>query len=222
MIRWLKRLCVLGMVVFAVTFVAVVFQANHMRDTHGGGQSVVGPYDAAIILGAGIEPDGLIPYTGRRRVAIGVDLLKAGKVGRLIISDGSRKQGTRRGAEDMADYAVSLGAPREALLLERESRSTLQNLLFSRVIAREHDLKTLVLVTDSVHLTRAELLAGYLDIQLAGLAAADVRREQGVFSTWPYLTREALAWWYNLGKAAAWSGLGWLGWTPEERSKYVK
>ena len=221
MIRRLRLFFRLGVLVLALTIAGVVYQANRMLERHAEGGSVEGTHDAALVLGSGIESDGLIAYSGRRRVRAGADLYHAGKVSRLILSDGSRNLGSRKGAQGMADYALSLGVPRDALLLELGSTSTFENILYAQAIATEHGLTRIVLVTDDMHLTRSALLADYLGLEISGMVAADARRGLGPFTTWPAYLRETLAWWYNLYKVAAWSLLGHAGWSVEDREDIV-
>ena len=221
MIRRTRFLFRLGVLVLAITIGAVVVQANRMLDRHGEGRSVEGAHDVALVLGAGIEPDGSIPYSGRRRVRAGVELYREGKVRFILLTDGSGARASKKGAQDMADFAQSLGVPREALVLELASRSTFQNLLHSQPIIDERGLQSVILITDDVHLSRSAMLADFLDFPVSGMVAADSRRGLGPFTTWPYYLREALAWWYNLYKAAIWSALGYAGWSAEDRAEFV-
>ena len=221
MIRRLTRLAALGLVLYAITLAGVFFQGDRMIERHGDGRSVTGGHDAAIVLGAGVRRDGLITPSSKRRVAVGVTLLQAGKVSRLILSGGKGQDGSKLSAAAMADYAVSLGAPWDALLLDSRALTTFQNIHLSQAIADEHDLRSLILVTDGLHLTRAKLLAELLGMKLSGISASDIRAGHSFRTYAPYYMREALAWWYNLGKAAVWSGLGWLGWSTEERADIV-
>ncbi len=220
--RWLRRLCLVALAVWALTAVAVVVAAAWMQHRHGEGRSLDQPVDAAIVLGAGIDPDQLAAYSSRRRVATGVALLRAGKARHLIMSGANSDPDGPSGAELMRDYALTLGAPPEAVLVEGRSGSTLQNLLFSFPLAEQHGFQRLALVTDHAHLLRAELLAAYFGRPEIGLVAAPGLEREGWEDIAQTIGREALAWWYNLGKVGMWSLLGALGMPPDERGEIVQ
>ena len=221
MIRRVRFLLRFGLLVLAITIGAVVLQANRMLERHGEGRSVEGTHDAALVLGAGIDADGRIGYSARRRVRAGVDLYKAGKVGLIIVSDGMEAPGSPRGAHRMAEFAQSLGVPKDVVVLESAARSTFENILNTQPIVAERGLTRVVLVTDDYHLTRSQMLAHFLKFELTGSVATDSGRGGAAFTTWPNYLREALAWWYNLYKATAWTVLGYAGWSAEDRESFV-
>lgn len=218
--RWLRRAVAAGALVLMLTAISVTAAAYIMQQRHGHGRSLDQPVDAAIVLGSGIDPDGVINYPARRRVATGVNLLRAGKVERLIMSGGMIELvGTSAGAM-MRDHALSLGAPEDAILVEGKARTTAENLQLSFRLARQAGLSRLAIVTDDFHLLRASWLARYF-----GECGIDLVSVRAVVSEPWYLmmrdiTRESAAWWYNLGKVALWSArdaLGLAG-TAEDRT----
>ncbi len=220
--RWLWRLCLAGLALWAATAFAVVAAAAWMQHLHGQGRSLEQPVDAAIVLGAGIDPDLLAAFSSRRRVAAGVALLREGKARQLIMSGGSSDPQGPSSAELMRDYALTLGAPPDAVLVEGRSGSTLQNLLFSFPLAEQHGWQRLALVTDHAHLLRAELLAAYFGRPEIGLVAASGLEREGWEDVAQTIGREALAWWYNLGKVGMWTLLGALGVPASERGEIVQ
>ncbi len=104
-----------------------------------------------------------------RRVERGVALFRAGAAPLLLLCGGG--EGPVPEAELMRDIARARGAPLSALLLEPNSRDTVENareaarLLFSR------GLRSIILVSDRTHLPRAALLFRLAGLRLAGRAA---------------------------------------------------
>lgn len=219
--RWLLGLLVLGLAVWAATFGAVVWAAEAALEAHLAGRSIEAPVDAVVVLGAGIDKDGGLSRAGMRRVAAAAAVYEAGKAGALIVSGGPAARIGTPVAVLMRAHAIGLGVPPERVLLEDRADSTFQNLRFSFEIARQHGMDRLALASDAYHLPRARALAAFLGTRRVGLVAA---RGPSVRASWDAarpLLREALAWWHNLGKAAAWTGLDALGWQPAEREALV-
>ncbi|MEM9141315.1 MAG: YdcF family protein, partial [Pseudomonadota bacterium] len=191
--RWLRRLAFAAAVLFAVTAAAVVYQAYEMRAEFGRGEALDPPVDVAIILGSGVEADGFLGYGSRRRVRMGVWLLQQGKANTLIMSGGPVREGYPPIGGSMRDFAISLGARPEQVLVEGRARTTLENLRFSMPMAREAGAERIAVVTDHYHLTRAMMLAEYLGYDGLKPAAA-----HGTFKTLRVLrvynmTRETMA-----------------------------
>lgn len=117
-------------------------------------------HDAIVVLGDALQADGTLSAFGRDRVARGVELLAAGEAPRLILSGRGPGRGPGRllpvEAQAMRARALALGAPAEALVLEDESDSTLQNAWFTKVrLLEPRGWRRLLLVTSAWHLERA-------------------------------------------------------------------
>ncbi|MDQ3705601.1 MAG: YdcF family protein [Chloroflexota bacterium] len=69
----------------------------------------------------------------------------------------------------MAQVLMSDGVPPEAITLEEQARSTVQNIQFSRAIMQQNGWKTAILVTEPHHIKRAAVIArdGGLDITIS-------------------------------------------------------
>lgn len=69
----------------------------------------------------------------------------------------------------MAQVLMSDGVPPEAITLEEQARSTVQNIQFSRGIMQQNGWKTAILVTEPHHIKRAAVIArdGGLDITIS-------------------------------------------------------
>jgi uncharacterized SAM-binding protein YcdF (DUF218 family) len=78
---------------------------------------------------------------------------------RLIMSTGDNQGLGIPNSTVMADYAVSLGLPRENVIEEDRSRTTVENLQYSMQIIREQNLKQPTLVTLDLYTRRAAATA---------------------------------------------------------------
>lgn len=222
LLRMARRLVVFGLVLFLMTLAAVV-AAEWQMAQEATIQALPGAIEIAIVLGAGVEGDGRLAYDSRRRVAAGVELLETGQAERLVFSGGLGRYHPRTpAAKLMRDHAVALGAQAEALSIEPHALTTFENLRFSFAMADAMGAKRLALVSDPSHLARAKALSWFWSRPDVVLVAA-----RGIETVWwphrlVYRGREAFAWWLNLGKMAAWSGLGLLGLPPDQRAEWVR
>lgn len=220
--RTARRMLYLGLILWGATVVAVLLFSVHAWNKHGLGRGMEQPADAALVLGGGVDGDGMIAYSSRRRVATAALALAEGRVGRLIFSGGAGANNPRSPADRMADYAESLGVDPGRISIERRARSTFENLRFGFALAEEQGFDRLAIVTDSYHLVRAQALAGYFGrpgidlIAAPGLVADSYGNRVGA------ILRESLAWWYNLYKVAGWELLGVLGWDEAERTEWIR
>ena len=133
LVKWGLRLAV---AVVALTAAAVMYFSDANLRLYGAGRGLAAPSDAILVLGGGVDGDGVLGYSSRRRVAVAVALLEAGRARRLIFSGGP--EWARSGftaAELMRAHAIALGAPPDALLTEARSSSTFENLRFGFALA---------------------------------------------------------------------------------------
>ncbi|HEY0180357.1 MAG TPA: YdcF family protein [Dokdonella sp.] len=119
--------------------------------------------DAIVVLGGGVEG----PREGWRegphlggaadRVWFAARLFAAGRAPRLILTGGAGLPAYADGpeAEAMAQFARDLGVPDDALLLERESRTTAENAAYVRRLMDQHGIARVLLVTSALHMPRA-------------------------------------------------------------------
>ncbi|MFQ5564915.1 MAG: YdcF family protein [Paracoccaceae bacterium] len=220
LVKWGLRLAV---AVLALTAAAVAYFSDANLRLYGGGRGLVAPVDAILVLGGGVDADGVLGYSSRRRVAVAVALLEAGRTRKLIFSGGPEWQHPEYTAAGlMRVHAIALGAPPEALLTEVRSSSTFENLRFGFALAEDRGLGKLAILTDAFHLERARMLAdyfGYSDVALAAVRGLEF--ESTAARVWGTL-REAMAWWYNLAKVAAWEVLGAAGLDADARGELIR
>jgi len=220
LLKWGLRL---GVVVLALTTGAVMYFSDVNLQTYGGGRGLAAPVDAILVLGGGVDGDGVLGYSSRRRVLVAVALLKAGQTRNLILSGGPEwKHPDYTAAGLMRAHAIALGAPPEALLTELRSSSTFENLRFGFALAEQQGLETLAILTDAFHLERARALSGYFGYPDVALAAVrGLEHENDVNRVWS-IVREAMAWWFNLAKVAAWEVLAAVGMDEDARQELIR
>jgi len=118
----------------------------------------------ALVLGAA-QYDGRPSPVFAGRLEAALELYRSGRVSRIIVS-GGRRQGDRYSeGEAGCRFLAERGVPKAALSCETESRSTWENLLFSKPLLHGEPVW---LVTDEPHLPRALLLARELGIPARG------------------------------------------------------
>lgn len=208
--RLIRLAVLLGVVALTITVVAVQYASLKMAERDGA--ALAGPVDAILVLGAGVDGDGRLGYSSRRRVAGAVQLLAERRTRVLIMTGGVGDNHPQTpAARMMREYALELGADPAVVLVEDRSLTTLENLEFGFAIADAQGFRTLALSSDAYHLTRAQWLADWLGRGDVGLVATGgFDRDAAPDRIWAVL-REALAWWWNLGRLT-WRD--WLGDRP--------
>lgn len=122
----------------------------------------------ALVLGAGIKPDGRLTDALTDRVLTGVDLYKAGKVKKLLMSGDN---GTKNYDEVtvMKTFAVEKGVKAEDVVLDYAGFDTYDSCYRAREIFDLHS--TVVLVSQEFHLPRALYICNTLGVQSVGMSA---------------------------------------------------
>ena len=141
----------------------------------------------AIVFGAAVYPGGRPSPVLADRVETAVDLYKAGKVRRLLLSGDNRFENYNEPGA-MLTYAHQLGVPREAMQPDYAGRRTYDTCYRARYIFQ---VKKAILVTQKFHLPRALFICRSLGIDAVGVAAD--RR--------PYPAGEVL--WWNIRESMA-------------------
>jgi SanA protein len=133
---------------------------------------------AAIVFGAGLWRDGSPTPVLRDRVATAAQLYFAGKVEKLLMSgDNSYVEYNEPGA--MRGYALDLGVPEEAIVLDYAGRRTYDTCYRAKAI---FGLQQAILVTQNFHLPRALYLCNALGLPSVGVPAdRQVYRRRALF-----------------------------------------
>ena len=127
----------------------------------------VPPTGVALVLGAGLRPDGSPASTLADRVATASDLYQAGKVKKLLLSGDNRFVWYNE-PEAMRQRAMQLGVPEEDIVLDYAGRRTYDSCYRAKEIFQ---VDRLVVVTQRFHLDRALYLCDGLGISAVGMVA---------------------------------------------------
>lgn len=106
-----------------------------------------------------------------RRVDEGIELFKQGWAPYLLFS-GAAAEGSVSNAKSMSRVAVSKGVPREQILMDENSKNTLENAKNSKIILERQGFQSAILVTSPYHSRRA----GIIFRKVFGEATPIVRR----------------------------------------------
>lgn len=146
-------------------------------------------YDVALVLGARLRDDGTPSPALVRRVEQGVELLKAGAVGHLLMSGGpTSAAGTE--AAVMRGLALAAGAEAGRVAVECRALNTIQNALFCRALLRRHGWRRVLVVTDAFHVPRTRYIFARLGLEVA---VTGVRPAQPSAQWWLAHLREVAA-----------------------------
>jgi uncharacterized SAM-binding protein YcdF (DUF218 family) len=116
------------------------------------------PADAAVVLGAAVYRDRPSPVL-RERINHAIALYEQGLVSKIIFTGGLGSRDTLTEAEVSANYAMALGVPIDAILLEMESTTTRENLANAQKIAAENNINSFLIVSTPFHMKRALAIA---------------------------------------------------------------
>lgn len=110
-----------------------------------------------IILGAGLFGDKVPPLLAQRLDKGLAIYEKFNQKPVIIVSGGQGDDEWISEAEAMTGYLIDKGVPADSIFLENKSRTTLENLIFSKLLMLAHGLEQdrVVLVTNSFHALRA-------------------------------------------------------------------
>ena len=203
-LRWMLGLGSAALVFSGVTIGAVTLLSKPCAE-------VAERFDIAVVLGAGMDPDGTLHGSTTRRVGAAFTLVKNQSVPSLHMTGGRAvPDGPAAGAQ-MKAYAIGLGIESTRITHEDTSLSTLQNALFSAPqLPRD---ARLILVSEGFHLAR-----GWLSFAWAGRPVSAVCHSTRLRPEAPVrmLVRELAAFWFNAARATTWSVLHLFG-HPRDR-----
>ena len=119
--------------------------------------------DAAVVLGAAAWDKRPSPVF-QERINHAIALYQSHRVEKLVFTGGTPKQGFMTEAQVGRRYAIKQGVPARDILFENTSRDTYQNLINIKPLLREHDIQSVIIVSDPYHLARAAAIADDLGI----------------------------------------------------------
>lgn len=117
-----------------------------------------GSADAAIVLGAAVWT-AQVSAVFRERINHGIDLYRNGKVRKIIFTGGQGNPGEPTESSAARQYALQRGIPASDILIEEQSHTTYENILYAKQLADSHGIKKVLIVSDPLHMKRAVAMA---------------------------------------------------------------
>ncbi len=111
--------------------------------------------EAIIVLGGGIAPDGTLSNSSFRRAVHGITLHRKG-LGSFLVFLGTDNTDGPSEAEVRAELARQMGISPEMILTEAGPRTTREEAVRVEVLLRPMGVRSILLVTDSQHMARAQ------------------------------------------------------------------
>lgn len=189
-----KCLVIYSLFISICTLIAIVFYSNYEVNSTSNGKvyyatDTVPTKRVALILGAGIRPNGSPSLYLRERIEAGVDLYTSGKVQKLLVSGDNRTEDYNE-PEVMKKFAVDLGVKPEDVQEDFAGRRTYDSCYRAKSI---FSLDEVIVVTQEFHIRRSIFLCEKMHVKTVGYVAQTPRLySQNAYET--YLAfREFLA-----------------------------
>jgi SanA protein len=170
MIKKVKKI----VTIFAVTAVAVLVAVASVNSVvYRRGRALirlpdeVKPAKVAVVFGAYVYPNGTPSAAVEDRLVTALDLYRAGKFKKFLIS-GDHGQDDYDEVNAMRAYLEAEGVPKADLFLDHAGFDTYNSLLRARDV---FEAKDVILVTQEFHLPRALYIAQSLGLQAEGVVA---------------------------------------------------
>lgn len=157
------------------------------------------PSDAILVLGRQLRNDQLTAVF-EARLAHAESLWRQGLAPRIFVAGGITGTSRRSEAEAGRDWLLNRGIPAAAILLEDRSQHTLENLFNVRGQMRERGWQTVLMVSDPLHLARAQATARGLGLAVRCSPAQGAPPPPGSLAWWRRALHEGfLLHWYHTG-----------------------
>ena len=167
-----------------------------LRGAHGVEPAVA---DAILVLGRQLEGDRLTAVF-EARLAHAEGLWRQGLAPRIFVAGGTTGTAQLSEAQAGRDWLLARGLPGAAIRMEDRSQHTLENLFNVRLQMRAEGWRTLLLVSDPLHLARAQATARGLDLDVRCSPATAAPPQRGTAVWWRRAAQEAfLLHWYHTG-----------------------
>ena len=147
--------------------------------------------DIIVVLGGGAFKNGVLAGASNERLIRGLLLYKAGWAPGIMFTGGAiaskaakivhtLMKSTDKGVIDasegglMGEIALKLAVPEKAAVIDHTSTNTYENLLHAKKYMDEKGLKSCIIVTSSLHMKRASLVAKKLGLLFYAAPVKDV------------------------------------------------
>lgn len=114
--------------------------------------------DCAIVCGYPTNEDGTISEILKSRIEKAIELYQQHQIEYIIVSGGAIHNNYSE-ALTMRDYAIKYDIPKNKILIENQAKSTYHNMVYSKEIMKEYQLKSCYVITNSWHIIKAKYYA---------------------------------------------------------------
>ncbi|HSJ12886.1 MAG TPA: YdcF family protein [Longimicrobiales bacterium] len=147
--------------------------------------------DAILVLGAA-QYNGRPSPVFKARLDHALELYHRGLAGHLIFTGGVGVGDTLSEGEVGRRYALAHGVPAEDVLVERQGVTSAESVGAAAALMHGHQLGSAIIVSDSYHMLRLELLGRRAGIHTYRAPAPDAPIDRVRRSRWRYLLRESV------------------------------
>lgn len=123
-----------------------------------------GSNEYVVILGAKVKPGGIPSLSLKNRLDAAVDYLQKYPDVKAIVTGGQGADEDRTEASVMANYLIEYGIDEKRILLEEQSTTTYENLLYAKSLMPQNTT-SITIISNDFHLKRATILAQKLGLQ---------------------------------------------------------
>jgi SanA protein len=172
--KWILRIFISGLV-FGFIGLLVVYLVNRQVKSYSIDRVQTSiteiptdePKRVAIVLGAKVWEDGSLSHALIDRVTTAVELYRAGRVKKLLMS-GDNPSADYDEPTAMKKFAMNLGVPENDIVLDFAGRRTYDTCYRAKEI---FDVKSAILVTQEFHQARSIYLCSNMGIDSIGIVA---------------------------------------------------
>ena len=182
MLMVLLALALAGAVAYVGIIAMLFWRTGHIPPTEA--------YDAMIVLGAQVNPNGEPSIQLKWRLDAAADAWM--KNNTVVVTCGA--QGSNEPAAEalvMRDYLIAKGVPESMILTDAESRNTRQNIRNAAALLAGREVERVLIVTSDYHLPRAMALAEDEGLDATGIGSPT---KEGLRFKAKNYGREALSW----------------------------
>jgi uncharacterized SAM-binding protein YcdF (DUF218 family) len=144
----------LGFITLVLFFLSAYTPLSNRLASRTAVHPQVGPAQAIVVLGIGLESDGSLGGLSLQRTARGVELWQEGLAPLLVFLGPIDNQG-RSEADARAELARRWGVPPAAILAYKYALSTHEEAVRMQGVLQPRGIRRILLVTDTHHMARA-------------------------------------------------------------------
>lgn len=208
---WLSIQILLGCLLVGAIFIYLVNRQVYLQTGSRAKDSITEipaknpPQRVAIVFGAGVLSDGFPSPILEDRITTAVELYRAGRVKKLLMSGDNRFENYNEPAA-MKEAAIKKGVPETDIIEDFAGRRTYDTCYRAKEI---FGVERAVLVTQQFHLNRALYLCQNVGIDSFGITADRRLYPESAKNWWVFRENIAIVGaWYNINVAASTPILG--------------